>query len=174
MTRPEARRLGQLASAAYTLAALLVLVPLVDYVANVWPARLTEIGWRYPAEGLFAGFLLTPCLGLALASAVAAWRADFRALRVFSIVMMLGAVGLLPLCIDFVLNAAQLRHTAPPEALGRLKAGVLKVVVQYAFVMAALATSGFTLGRVARAGAAGDAHVDSALAILARPRSRQS
>ena len=86
--------------------------------------------------------------------------------------MMIGALGLLPLCLDFVLTAAQLRHTAPPEALSRLEASALKVMIQYGLVIAALATSGFTLGRVARAKAADEVAMLSSHPIVARPRSR--
>jgi hypothetical protein len=167
--RPEERRRHHLGSAANILAALLVLVPLVDYVANVWPVRPSEIGWRYAAEGLWAGFLLTPCLGLALAVGVAVWRAHAGTLRVLAAVMILAAVALVPLGIDFVLSAAQLRHSAPPEALARFQAGAIKVTIQYLLVIAGLAAAGVAVTRAARL--VRDAHGEPPQ-ILTPPRSR--
>jgi hypothetical protein len=159
-----------LASAASILAALLVLIPLVDYVANVWPARPSDLSWRYGAEALCAGFLLTPCLGAALGAAVASWRAHFGTLRLLGFVLILSAVGLLPLCIDFALSAAQLRHSVPAEAMSRFQAGAAKVVVQYALVVVGLLSAGRALLRAARAGLA--AQTAPTPPAIARPRPR--
>ena len=35
---------------AYVLAALLFLVPLADWINNVWPLQPTSIAWRYEAK----------------------------------------------------------------------------------------------------------------------------
>jgi hypothetical protein len=57
---------------AYCVAVLLVVTPLVDLVANVWPPRLSAVEWRFGTFGLLSGFLLTPLLGMVLATAAAA------------------------------------------------------------------------------------------------------
>ena len=159
-----------MASAASVLAALLIVIPLIDYVANVWPARPGDLSWRYGAEALWAGFLLTPCLGAALGAAVAAWRGHFGTLRLLGFVLILSAVGLLPLCLDFALSAAQLRHSVPVDAMSRFQAGAAKVIVQYALVVLGLLSSGRALLRAARAGL--EAQTAATPPAIARPRPR--
>src|SRR5712692_6641542 len=109
----------RLVAPGYLLAALLVVVPLVDYLASIWPPRLGEVQWRYASEGLLAGFLLTPYLGLALASGVAAWREHGRALQWFGRLTRVAVAVLVVVSGDFALNVLQLRETVPPAALAR-------------------------------------------------------
>ena len=159
-----------MASAAAVLAALLVLIPVVDYAANVWPAHPSDLSWRYGAEALWAGFLLTPCLGAALGAAVAAWRGHFSALRLLGFVLILSAVGLVPLSIDFVLSAAELRRNVPVDAMARFQAGAGKVIVQYALVIVGLLAAGRALLRAARTGLG--ARAAPTPPAIARPRPR--
>lgn len=150
--RPEfTRGSDRLGSAAYLLAALLVVVPIADYVASIWVLRTGDpLQWRYGSEGLLASFLITPCLGLALAIAVATWRGHGRLLMLIGSVMVLAGVLLIPACGDFALNALQLRRSAPPDAVARLEMGTTKTVLEYVFVALVVVFGGFSARRAGR------------------------
>jgi len=170
MTRLEINR-SRVARAAYWLAALLVLVPLIDYVANVWPPQLNDVQWRDAAEGLGGGFLLTPCLGVALASAVAIRRDNARLWRSLGVLMTLAAVGLLPVGADFVLNTLQLRHLVAPATRSHFEVGALKVVLEYGLVALGLLFSGLALARAGRPlSVSGPRSEAKPPVIIARPR----
>jgi hypothetical protein len=149
VSRPDfSRSLDRLMSAAYFLAALLVVIPAGDYLTNIWVMRTGDLQWRYGSEGLLAGFLLTPCLGLALALALATRRRQGRFLRFLGIVMVLCAVCVVGVCGDFVLNALQLRRSVPQEAVGRLEVGAVKTVVEYVLVLVGLISGGLAARRL--------------------------
>ena len=148
--RDSSRATDHLVSAAYVLAALLVVFPGVDYLANTWALRLGDLQWRYGTEGLLAGFLLTPFLGVGLACGLAAWRGHTRLLTTLGLLMLVAAVLLVLVCGDFALNALQLRHSAPPDALARFEVGTAKTVLEYALVVAAFLFSGVAALRAGR------------------------
>ncbi len=159
----------RLVAPGYLLAALLVVVPLVDYLASIWPPRLGEVQWRYASEGLLAGFLLTPYLGLALASGVAAWREHGRALQWFGRLTGVAVAVLVVVSGDFALNVLQLRETVPPAALARYDLGTAKTMLEYLLVALALAASGVGLVRMARAlRASGARHAQADRVLVAR------
>lgn len=156
----------RLGAPGYLLAALLVVVPLGDYLASVWPLRPGELQWRYASEGLLAGFLLTPYLGLALASSVAAWRGHGRVLQWLGRLTAVTVVVLVGVDGGFVLDVLQLRETVPREALARYDLGAAKTVVEYLLVAVALGVSSVVLvrtGRALRASSARYAQVDRVL-----------
>lgn len=123
-----------LARPTYVIAGLLVVLPMLDLVVNVWPIRPGDVQWRYGTLGLLSGFLLTPLLGIVLAYAAAVvleHRAVIRALAVLSLAV---AVGLVVGALLFVLDALQFRSQAPPEALATFDRGMIKAFVKHLVV----------------------------------------
>jgi len=61
-----------LAGPLYAVAAMLLIVPLTDFVLSVPPAQFSSVQWRFATAGLFSGYTVQPILGLALAFVVTA------------------------------------------------------------------------------------------------------
>lgn len=162
--------LKRLATAGYVLVALLWFIPLIDFVGNVWPLRPGDTQWRFGSEGLLAGFLLTPFLGLALAAALAAWRENAGTMRFLGWMAGLAALALIVICGDFALNAVQIRSTIQPPTVHRFDLGAAKAVVEYGLVAVGLVVSCLALTRTARALRGGGTH--SPL-VVARERPRK-
>ncbi len=157
MTEHSSGALESLASPLYLLALLLVATPLVDVVANVWPLRLGDVGWRYGAVGVSSGYVLTPLLGVALACLLAIALRQRTMLRVLVIVCIVAAIVLVVAALDFGLDAIQVRHNVPATpALARwsFDVGVAKAVFKHLTAAAALLWLGLATRRVRRAAGA--------------------
>ena len=110
---------------AYFFLFLLVFWPLVDYLTTVWSPQLGSVEWRYGAVGLWAAYLTTPILGVALAMFLAFFLRQVPILRVLSISCLLGAIILVPAMLSFALDVVQLRSARPPESLPSFQVGAL-------------------------------------------------
>lgn len=108
--------LRRLAPAAYCIAALLLLIPMMDYLGNAWPFRPGAVDWRYGVIGMVSTYLLSPLLGLLIASAAAAWLQQPRISRTLGVLIWLGAILLLVALGSFVLDSLQVRSAAPADA----------------------------------------------------------
>ena len=80
----------KISGALYLTAALLVLIPIVDFVTSIVPYLPGSSKWRFASSALFAGFLLTPLLGVALAMIVAGLMNHRFVLRWIGILSFLG------------------------------------------------------------------------------------
>ena len=139
-----------LAKPAYLLAGLLIVIPMMDLVTNILPARLGDPQWRYGSLGLFAGFSLTPLLGL-LVLAVAAVALDHgRVLWVTGIATTVSGV-LLALSLGlFVLDVLQIRGNVNPDLMRTFDIGAAKAVVKIVGVSGAMLWTGWASWRVGR------------------------
>ena len=63
--------LRRLAPASYCTAALLVFLPMIDYLGSAWPFRPSAANWRYEVAGTISTHLVSPLLGLLLATSSA-------------------------------------------------------------------------------------------------------
>jgi hypothetical protein len=113
----EPRGLERVARAGYFVALLLVLTPLADFILNVTPLRPGSVDWRYGVVGLFSGFLLTPLLGMVLATLLAVGTNRRPARLAVGVLDLLFGVVLLLLVPLFVLDFFQLRASVPQEQL---------------------------------------------------------
>jgi hypothetical protein len=146
MTESQRGRLEIVAGPIGFVALLLVAVPVFDLFANVWPLRPGSLHWRFGTSGLLSGFLLTPLLGLALLTVVAAFRARRATLLALTLANGLGALLLFALVPLFILDFLQLRGTVPPVEKALFDASGVKAVVKHA--ACALALLGLTLGNL--------------------------
>jgi hypothetical protein len=150
------------------VALLLVVVPVFDLFANVWPLRPTSLHWRFGTSGLLSGFLLTPLLGMALLTAVAAVNGRRGSLLALTMASAAGALILTALVPLFALDFLQLRGTVPPAEKALFDASGVKAVVKHAasaLALAVLAVGNFRLWRAAYARRRADAPNRSVLVV---------
>ncbi|HEU5219035.1 MAG TPA: hypothetical protein VFU23_10265 [Gemmatimonadales bacterium] len=107
--------LKRIAPAAYVVAALLVLITLMDYLVNAWPLRPDDVDWRYDRIGLGSTYLLLPLLGCLIASITAAWFPHPRVSKLLGKFLWTGALLLLIASGTFVLDSILVRRIAGPE-----------------------------------------------------------
>jgi len=108
--------LRRLAPASYCTAALLVLLPMMDYLGSAWPFQPSAANWRYEVAGTISTYLLSPLLGLLLASVTAAALPQRRVSKALGVLVWVVAVVLLLVLGNFVLDSLQVRNAAPANA----------------------------------------------------------
>lgn len=103
----------RLATPILVVGLFLIILPIADFVGNVWPLRPGAADWRYGAVGILSTFLLTPLLGLLLVS-ISAYATERRwLLRVVGIKSLAAAIALVLIVLAFTLDALQVRQTRP-------------------------------------------------------------
>lgn len=115
-----------LAWGAYPLAVLLVLAPLVELMARVWPLRPDSISWRFGALGMAFNVAVTPLLGVFLAIVTAVWLGHRRWGRVVSVLSFAVAALLLIALGDFALDYLQIRTGVIAENVDAVHAAALR------------------------------------------------
>jgi hypothetical protein len=132
-------RNGFLVFGGYVLAGYLIVAPLAEYLAAVWPVRLGYAHWGSGAAGLGSRSLMTPLLGLFLA-VVLAVRCDHwilaRLLAVASGVGGLIALVAIPL---FAVDALEMRAGVAAGQRGLVGAFDLATVGALLVLMATVA-----------------------------------
>jgi hypothetical protein len=126
----SSKPLERTAGPFYFLALLFLVLPLVDYVMNVWPLSPGTVNWRYGALGLSGGFLLTPLLGLVMLL-TGSILFGHRGMRVFvgvvsAVLALLLALGMML----FVLDSLQVRRGVAADAMWAYDVGVIKAIVK--------------------------------------------
>ena len=117
---------SRLAWAIYAFAALLIVVPCVDLLANVWPPNFGLAEWRYGLVGLASTRSLTPVLGLVLAGVCANWQGQLTTMRTLAIVNLLAGIMFAASVVIFGLDVIQVRESVVPGALAMFKIGAAK------------------------------------------------
>lgn len=95
--------------AAYAVAALMIVVPIVEVVLSVWPLRFGQTSWRFGTVGLLSQAALTPVLGAVVLFAAALALEHRRTLTVASILAIIVGIIMLALVPLFALDAIQMR-----------------------------------------------------------------
>jgi ABC-type tungstate transport system substrate-binding protein len=119
----------------YGIALVLLVVPLLDAIARSWPIRLSEPGWRFGALSLVLNSLVTPLLGLALATLVAVQLGDWRTLRSLGLLAMGSAMLLLLAVALYALNLVEMHHTVAQESVRAFDVAALKTLVASALAL---------------------------------------
>ena len=150
----------------YLVAVLLVALPLVQGLMQIWPLQLTNIQWRFGAANALSGILLLPVMGLSLLLVMARGLGSTVLARMVGIVASLFTVSLLASLVVFGLDAQQLKTIVSSQMsaafnVTTIRVGMLTVVfiVAYAFIalMGFMALPGSAANRPAakRAASAG-------------------
>jgi len=156
--------LRRLAAPLYAIALLMLILPATDFISNVWPLNPGDFRWRFGMVGLLAGFLLTPLLGILLATVVAALSEDTRMLRIVSSVAGAGALVLVIFVGLFVLDVLQFRPEVPAERLGSFDFANIRAIVKHLLVAATLGWMSLTGWRTVSANMAGKGKAPRAVA----------
>jgi hypothetical protein len=137
-----------LAGPLYLVAALLVVIPLADFLLSVPPSEFSNVQWRFAAVGLLAGFMLTPVLGLAMALVVAAVLEHYRVQRWLVAVSLLMATVLIALSLGFVLDMLQVRASVPDEGRAAFTNAWTRAILKHALAATAFAYLGLRARRM--------------------------
>ncbi|HET9438710.1 MAG TPA: hypothetical protein VFO52_00980 [Longimicrobiales bacterium] len=105
-----------LITVVYTVAALMIVVPLLEVVLSVWPLRYGQTSWRFGSIGLMSQALMTPLLGMVLLVGTAVALGHRRTLLAISVFTLLIALILLVIVPTFALDAIQMRAQVRPTA----------------------------------------------------------
>jgi hypothetical protein len=138
----EDRGLLRIAPAGYFVSFLLVVTPVFDWVTNITPIRPASVDWRYGVTGLLSGFLLTPLLGMALASLIAVAGNERRQRLTVSAMSLMGGLFLLLLIPLFLLDFFQLRASMPASEIGFYDASGFKALLKHVTCAVAFAWLG--------------------------------
>ncbi len=138
----------------YAVAALFILLPIVDTLAQVWPFLPGNPNWRYGTVGLGANYLISFLFGMVLLGVVAAYGLHRRTLRVLAPVAMVIALALLLAAAGFALDALEVRRGVPRENASNLwvfDVGAAKAFFKYILGVLVMAFLAFASRRAWRA-----------------------
>jgi hypothetical protein len=150
----------------YLFALVLIVMPALDLITTVLPARPGDFSWRYGALGLMAGYLHTPMLGLVLALAVAYWAEHRWVLKFGGALSGLAALGLGLVMVVFALDVLQMRGMRAEEVQSAVLAGGILQELKYLTAALVLAPLGY--GAWQTAGKARSARASEAPGIVTR------
>ncbi|HEU4630218.1 MAG TPA: hypothetical protein VFS08_10780 [Gemmatimonadaceae bacterium] len=148
---PAAR---SIAAPLYFVGALLIVLPTVDLLLNVWPLQPGDFRWRFGVVGLLASYLLTPLLGVAVLAATSALLPSMVARRVVAWVNLAGAALLVAATALFCLDLLQLRPALRPEAVASFDVANARAMLKLLLGAVALAWLGIAGLRASRVTAA--------------------
>ncbi len=113
----------------YAVALALLVSPLVDLIGAVWPARMSEVSWRFGAFGLTTSALVSPILGFAFLKIGGVLLEHRGVVRTVAIIDLLLLVLLLVGLAFFALDFLQLRATLAASSLGQYDMAGFKAAV---------------------------------------------
>ena len=137
-----------LAGPLYVVAALLIGIPLVDFVLSVPSAELSNVQWRFAAVGLLSGYTLTPILGLAMALVIAAVLKQYAVQRWLVAACLSFGATLIALSAGFMLDVLQLRFSVPSDGRAAFQSAWIRAVVKLGLSMIALVYMGWRARRM--------------------------
>lgn len=132
-----------LAGPLYVVAAMLIVVPAVDFLLSVPAAQPSSVQWRFAAAGQLSAYLMTPVLGLALAFVVAAVLEHYVVQRVLVVVCLTTAVALVVLGVGFMLDVGQVRGSVPTDGRPAFESAWKRAIIKHEFSAVAIAFLGW-------------------------------
>jgi hypothetical protein len=132
----------KISSALYLISVLLVLLPIIDFLTSIVPYLPGSTKWRFASSSLFAGFLLTPLLGVALAMLVAGVMHHRFVLRWIGMLSFLMALVLLAICALLALDVVELRAMAESDVRMAIVLSGSRAILKYIIMAASLAFVG--------------------------------
>jgi len=132
---------------AYAVAALFILLPIIDTLSQALPLNPSAPGWRYGVVGIGANYLISIVFGALMVCLLAVSNEHRRTLRLSAIVIWVAAGLLVVAALGFTLDAFQVRAGIPAaddRTLAMFKTGMLKAVFKY--LVSALAMAWIGLG----------------------------
>jgi hypothetical protein len=132
----------------YFVAALLIVVPMVDFVLSVPSAEFSNVQWRFAAVGLLSGYTLTPILGLAMALVIATILKQHSVQRWLVVACLSFGAILIALSLGFLLDMLQLGASVPNDGRAAFNSASTRAIIKLALSMVALAYMGWRARRM--------------------------
>lgn len=137
-----------LAGPLYVVAALLIVIPMVDVVLGVPAPQFSNVQWRFAAVGALSGYTLTPVLGLSMALVIAAFLKQYAVQRwLVAAVLSLAAI-LIALSFGFVRDMLELRVSVPEDGRAAFNSAWERAIAKLALSALALVYMGWRARRM--------------------------
>lgn len=121
----------------FVVALLMIAVPLVQSLTQIWPLQLSNVQWRYGAANALSSILLLPFLGLSLLLVMARGLKRTGLARAVGAASALFTLGLLSCIAVFVLDALQLKTIVSTQMSAQFTNTTIRVgLVSTAFMVA--------------------------------------
>lgn len=127
-----------LSRAGYTVAFMLVVLPLFDAALGIWPFRLGDERWRFGAIGTLSNIMLVPLLGLLLGLSFAVAMDHRRIRRFLGWISALIAVVIAVLAVLFILDYFQTRTIVQPRFQAAVSSATTVALVKHLLTILAL------------------------------------
>jgi len=179
---PETFRLeddAPLRRVLYIAALILIAIPTVQVISQLWPLQLVSIQWRFGAANAFSAILMLPFIGITLCLFLAR-AANSRGLsRVIGAIAVLICFTLAASTVLFLLDALQLKTIVQSRMLDQFNSTMYRVTALasvFSLAFGILAFSAFSLPKTNKAaqvkGAAGKKQDDGVGLIVGQAGSR--
>ena len=139
------------ARTAYTLSALLILLPLADIALGFFPLQFDNIRWRIGVTGMTTGALLLPITGFFVGLVTAHLKGDTGVQTALSILLLVGGLILLAASAMFTLDTIQMRSEIDVRGRHLYDRAALKGIVSQLLTASALLFVSISSLRTARA-----------------------
>jgi len=127
--QPYSTAARSLALAGYPIALLLIVVPMLNALPQLVPASIGSAEWRYGAVGIVVGNVVTPILGLSIASAAALVARQRVVLKVISLAFLVLALGLVLGGIAFLAGVGAVAAHIGENMAAAFRAATARTVV---------------------------------------------
>ena len=128
----------------YSSALLLIAIPFIQAISQIWPLQLSNIQWRFGAANALSSILLLPFLGLALLLVMARVMASRILSLTVGTIAAVFSIGLAASALLFILDGLQLKAIVNSAQMSAFKTafarvGVVTVLFVIVFALLALA-----------------------------------
>ena len=127
----------------YAVAALLILVPVAEFVFTIPPPNFENARWRFDAVSLVASNMVMPIVGMALALVVSGMLGQPRVQRVLVYACLTIALGLAAASAGFMRDVQALRLVVPLDESAAFRSIWMRSIIKLLLSMAVLAYLGW-------------------------------
>lgn len=135
---------------AYPLAFALILSPIMELAARLWPLQLYLVQWRFQSELAVINASSTLLLGVVLMGAIAWATESVGMLRVVAVFCGVLGLLLLPTIVMFMLDGEQVRQMAQSNIRASLRNNVFVAFLKGGLSSVAALSMGFGAWKAAR------------------------
>lgn len=125
--------------ALFLVALLMIGVPFVQTIAQIWPLQLSNIQWRFAAANALSSILLLPFLGLSLLLVLARGLGQRGLARAVGAVGAVFTLGLLASLAVFLLDAQELKTIVSTQMTAQFTSTTIRVGMITALFLVAYA-----------------------------------
>ena len=127
----------------YVVAAMLVVIPFLDFLLVVPPAKFASSQWRFDAAGLLSNHILLPIVGLSLAFVTSSVLKQHRVQRALVVVCLTIAIVLAVVSVRFWLDVRSIRGAVAATDRLAFNSAWTRALIKHALSAVALAYLGW-------------------------------